>query len=97
VAAPSPATRPAPSPSRPSRSCSCSPCAAALTGPWSDAATLFEADQKSTGNTTYDAYVQPDYAEVTCSCSTGELSSELVLTRVTFNERGSLARGVRFR
>jgi hypothetical protein len=60
--------------------------APALAGPWSDAATLFVAKNP---NTTYDAYLQPDYSEdggrvvyVTFSRSTGLFSSELALERI---------------
>ena len=63
--------------------------APALTGPWSDGVQLFVA---SDPNPTYDAYVQPDYAEaggrtlyVTFSRSTSEFGSEIVLERVVLS------------
>lgn len=65
--------------------------APALTGPWTDAATLFVA-QRASGST-YDAYVQPDFSEdggrvlyVTFSRPTGGwFGSELALVRVTLS------------
>jgi hypothetical protein len=62
--------------------------APALTGPWSDAATLFTAERAD--GTTYDAYVQPDFSEdggrvlyVTFTRGTGTwFGSELALVRV---------------
>jgi hypothetical protein len=60
--------------------------APALTGPWSDDALLFVAKNQ---NTTYDAYVQPDYFTdsgrtiyVTFSRSTGVFSSEIAIEQI---------------